>query len=381
MDESSYDPKHGEAFWCNACGQDQERSCGQDRASTRLPVGVSAAQLSRRRQGQTRATGQSVRTARGGDHRDRGGVGGSDDGARRDGVHDHPLAAARSCRGGDGDGAEAGLARAAGAGLPPAGSGGGADRVAGRAARLETVHRRLVARHHPRRGPGCGRCQHRRGLRRDGLAGRPAGQDRKTARGTPSGRRGESGADGAVRPVVVLDGGAVLPARRARLLPRRQERQAEIEYGILTDPEGWPVAVRVFPGDTADPTAFVEALTVVRDTFGLQRIVMVGDRGMITSARIAALGDIDDDSDIGWITALRAPAIAKLARDDGPLQMSLFDTHDLAEIACPDPQLATERARKLEDLLTATENLLDPIIARVAAGRLTGADEIGVALG
>ena len=93
------------------------------------------AQLSRRRQGQTRATGQSVRTARGGDHRDRGGVGGSDDGARRDGVHDHPLAAARSCRGGDGDGAEAGLARAAGRGRPPAGSGGGADRVAGRAAR------------------------------------------------------------------------------------------------------------------------------------------------------------------------------------------------------------------------------------------------------
>ena len=166
----------------------------------------------------------------------------------------------------------------------------------------------------------------------------------------------------------------------------------QIEYGILTDPEGRPVAVRVFPGDTADPTAFVEALTVVRDTFGLQRIVMVGDRGMITSARIAALGDVDDDSDIGWITALRAPAIAKLARDDGPLQMSLFDTHDLAEIAHPDypgerliacrnPQLATERARKREDLLTATENLLDPIIARVAAGRLTGADEIGVALG
>src|SRR6476619_5503147 len=110
----------------------------------------------------------------------------------------------------------------------------------------------------------------------------------------------------------------------------------QIEYGILTDPEGRPVAVRVFPGDTADPTAFVEALTVVRDTFGLQRIVMVGDRGMITSARIAALGDVDDDSDIGWITALRAPAIAKLARDDGPLQMSLFDTHDLAEIAHPD---------------------------------------------
>ena len=165
----------------------------------------------------------------------------------------------------------------------------------------------------------------------------------------------------------------------------------QIEYGILTDPDGRPVAVRVFPGDTADPTAFVDAVTLVRDTFGLQRIVMVGDRGMITSARIAAL-DVDDDSDIGWITALRAPAIAKLARDDGPLQMSLFDTHDLAEIshpdypgerliACRNPQLATERARKRDELLAATEHLLDPIIARVGAGRLTGADAIGVAVG
>jgi hypothetical protein len=164
----------------------------------------------------------------------------------------------------------------------------------------------------------------------------------------------------------------------------------QIEYGLLTDPAGRPVAVRVFSGSTGDPTAFTEAVTVVRDKFGLARMVMVGDRGMITSARIAALAELDGD--MGWITALRAPAIAKLAREDGPLQMSLFDQHDLAEIvhpdypgerlvACRNPVLATERARKRDDLLAATEKLLAPIVARVQAGRLSGADDIGVAIG
>jgi hypothetical protein len=163
----------------------------------------------------------------------------------------------------------------------------------------------------------------------------------------------------------------------------------QIEYGLLTDPEGRPVAVRVFSGSTGDPTAFTEAVTVVRERFGLTRMVMVGDRGMITSARIDALKELDD---MGWITALRAPAIAKLARDDGPLQMSLFDQQDLAEIthpdypaerliACRNPTLAAERARKRDDLLAATEKLLREIVARVEAGRLAGADDIGVAVG
>jgi len=122
----------------------------------------------------------------------------------------------------------------------------------------------------------------------------------------------------------------------------------------------------------------------------------VGDRGMITTARIDALRELNDDPDtatnFGWITALRAPQIATLAADDGPVQMSLFDTQDLAEIAHPDypgerliacrnPLLAAERTRKRNDLLAATENLLNPIIARVAAGRLAGADAIGVAVG
>jgi hypothetical protein len=163
----------------------------------------------------------------------------------------------------------------------------------------------------------------------------------------------------------------------------------QIEYGLLTDPAGRPVAVRVFAGNTADPTAFVEAVTVVRDRFGLHQMVMVGDRGMITSARIDALRNLGG---LGWLTCLRAPAIATLAAEDGPLQMSLFDQHDLAEIAHPDypgerliacrnPALAAERARKRADLLAATEALLDPIVAAVAAGRLTGAAAIGVKVG
>ena len=113
----------------------------------------------------------------------------------------------------------------------------------------------------------------------------------------------------------------------------------QIEYGILTDPAGRPVAVRVFPGNTADPDAFTDIIPVIRDTFALENLVLVGDRGMITTARIAALRELNDDpdtaTDFGWITALRAPAIATLAADDGPLQMSLFDTQDLAEITHP----------------------------------------------
>ncbi len=170
----------------------------------------------------------------------------------------------------------------------------------------------------------------------------------------------------------------------------------QIEYGILTDPAGRPVAVRVFPGNTADPAAFTKIVAVIRDRFGLEKLVLVGDRGMITSARINALRQLNDDpetaTDFGWITALRAPDIAKLAAEDGPLQMSLFDTQDLAEIthpdypgerliACRNPALAAERTRKRDELLAATEALLTPIIARVAAGRLSGADKIGIAVG
>jgi hypothetical protein len=166
--------------------------------------------------------------------------------------------------------------------------------------------------------------------------------------------------------------------------------KVQIEYGLLTDPEGRPVAIRVLEGNAGDPTAFAQIAGVVKDTFGLRKMVMVGDRGMITSARIEALRELDED--YAWITALRAPAIRKLMADDGPLQLSLFDEQDLAEItsddfpgerliACRNPALAEERARKREALLAATEKLLAPLTARVAAGKLAGSADIGKKVG
>jgi len=163
----------------------------------------------------------------------------------------------------------------------------------------------------------------------------------------------------------------------------------QIEYGLLTDPAGRPVAVRVFAGNTADPTAFIQAVKVVSDKFKLTDLVMVGDRGMITAARIDALRA---DTDLGWLTALRAPAVAKLAAEQGPLQLTLFDQHDLAEIthpdypgerliACRNPLLAAQRTRNRGELLDATEAALAPILSAVTAGRLAGADRIGLRVG
>jgi hypothetical protein len=168
----------------------------------------------------------------------------------------------------------------------------------------------------------------------------------------------------------------------------RKAGKTQIEYGLLTDTDGRPVAVEVFAGNTADPTAFVSAVNTVRDRFRLERVVMVGDRGMITSARIAALQELGG---LGWITSLRAPSVKALA-EEGALQLSLFDETNLAEIthpdypgerlvACRNPALAAERARKRDELLAATEALLAPIAAAVEAGKLTGADKIGVRVG
>jgi len=163
----------------------------------------------------------------------------------------------------------------------------------------------------------------------------------------------------------------------------------QIEYGLLTDPAGRPVAVRVFPGNTADPSAFTAIVQAVKDTFKLKDMVMVGDRGMITSARVHELRELGG---FGWVTALRAPAIAALAADDGPLQMSLFDQTNLAEIthpdypgerlvACRNPALATERARKRLALLDATDVELAKIVAAVDAGRLGDDGKIGIRVG
>lgn len=168
----------------------------------------------------------------------------------------------------------------------------------------------------------------------------------------------------------------------------RKSGKTQIEYGLMTDAEGRPVSVEVFAGNTADPAAFVSAVSVVRKRFGLEEVVMVGDRGMITSARIDALRPLGG---MGWITSLRAPAVRRLA-EDGALQLSLFDQANLAEIihpdfpgerlvACRNPALAAERSRKRHELLEATEALLAPITAAVAAGRLRGADKIGLRVG
>jgi len=161
----------------------------------------------------------------------------------------------------------------------------------------------------------------------------------------------------------------------------------QVEFGLVTDIEGCPVAVEVVPGDTADPAtvpAIVERLT---RRFELAEAVLVGDRGMLTGARIEGLRA----ADLGWISSLRAPAIAKLV-EGGTLQLGLFDERGLVEISdpaypgerlvvCRNPLLADERARKRDELLDATEAKLAAITARVEAGRLRGKDRIGLAAG
>ncbi len=168
----------------------------------------------------------------------------------------------------------------------------------------------------------------------------------------------------------------------------QKSSKAQIEYGLMTDEKGRPVSVEVFAGNTADPKAFISAVEVVRTRFSLSEVIMVGDRGMITSARIEALRGLGG---ISWVTCLRAPAIKALA-EDGAIQLSLFDEANIAEIthpdypgerlvACRNPALATERARKRQELLEATEALLGPVAAAVTAGRLRGADKIGLRVG
>ena len=164
---------------------------------------------------------------------------------------------------------------------------------------------------------------------------------------------------------------------------------AQIEYGLLTDREGRPIAIEVFPGNTGDPSAFISVVESVRTRFHLERLTMVGERAMITSARIRALRE---DTTLGWLTCLRAPQIAALASEDGPWQLSLFDERDVAEfthpdypderlVACRNPLLAAERTRKRNELLDATDAALAAIVAAVTSGRLKGADQIGLRVG
>jgi hypothetical protein len=163
---------------------------------------------------------------------------------------------------------------------------------------------------------------------------------------------------------------------------------AQIEYGLLTDPDGRPVAVEVFAGSTGDPATVGATVGKLRDRFDLRQVVLVGDRGMLTAARIDTLRELGG---IDWITTLRAPAIAVLATA-GVIQPSLLDQVNLAEVTHPDyprerlvvcrnPLLGAERARKRTELLAATETELDKVIASVQAGRLRAAGKIGVRVG
>jgi transposase len=179
----------------------------------------------------------------------------------------------------------------------------------------------------------------------------------------------------------------------AKLGHSRDNKSAnpQIVFGLLTNALGCPVAVEVFDGNTADPKTVATQVDKLRQRFGLQKVVLVGDRGMITSARIRE--DLPPSHGIEWISALRATQIQKLARD-GRLQMSLFDKTDLVEIAHPDfpgerlvacfnPLLAEERARKRPDLLAATEKQLEKIAAATKRARrpLRGKQNIGLRAG
>ena len=164
----------------------------------------------------------------------------------------------------------------------------------------------------------------------------------------------------------------------------------QIEFGLLCDAEGCPVAVEVFDGNTADPATVGVQIDKLRHRFGFSKVVLVGDRGMLTEARIRE--DVKP-AGLDWISALRGPAVRSLV-ESGAVQLSLFDEKDLVEIrsdaypgerlmVCRNPLLAEERARKRDELLQATEALLEPIVAATKREkwRLKGQDKIGVRVG
>ena len=170
-----------------------------------------------------------------------------------------------------------------------------------------------------------------------------------------------------------------------------QRAKLQIVFGLLCNAEGCPIAIEVFEGDTADPATLAAQVAKLKERFELGRVVLVGDRGMITAARIEQ--DLKP-AGLDWITALRAPAIQALAAEGGPLQLSLFDQRDLAEITSPDypgerlvvcrnPDLAAERARKRAALLAATEQDLAKIVAatRRARAPLRGRAQIALKVG
>jgi transposase len=162
----------------------------------------------------------------------------------------------------------------------------------------------------------------------------------------------------------------------------------QVNYGLLTDARGCPVAVSVYEGNVADSQTFLPEVERLRTSFGIERMVVVGDRGMISSKAIA---ELRQEAGIDWITALKSTSIRGLL-EQGQLQLGLFDERNLVEIdspdypgerlvACRNPELAKLRAHKRDDLLACTERNLEKVRERVRAGRLAGQDQIGVAVG
>jgi transposase len=162
----------------------------------------------------------------------------------------------------------------------------------------------------------------------------------------------------------------------------------QVNYGLLTDARGCPVAISVHPGNTSDSVTFMPEVRRLREQFGIQRMVMVGDRGMISQK---AIDEMSQDSDLAWVTALRSSSIRTLV-EQGHLQMGLFDERNLLEISSPDfpgerlvacrnPELAKLRVHTRTALLGATEESLQKIQARVESGKLVGKDKIGMAAG
>jgi hypothetical protein len=168
----------------------------------------------------------------------------------------------------------------------------------------------------------------------------------------------------------------------------RKPGTLQIVYGLLCAPDGCPLAVEVFEGSLHDDKTLPAQIETLKERFGLESVIVVSDRGMVTKANLELLRDT---AGAAWITALKAPQAKRLVKE-GDLQLSLFDQHNLAEIAsddypeerlvvCRNPLVARDRARKREDLLQATERALSEIKARVEQGTLTGQAEIGLAVG
>jgi transposase len=168
----------------------------------------------------------------------------------------------------------------------------------------------------------------------------------------------------------------------------RKPGTPQIVYGLVCAPDGCPVAVEVFDGSLHDDKTLPAQIEKLKQRFGLSAVIVVSDRGMVTKANLELLRETEG---AGWITALKAPQVKKLVKD-GDLQLSLFDEHNLAEIAsddypderlvvCRNPLVAQDRARKREELLQTTERALLEITARVEQGTLTGEAEIGLAVG